>query len=87
MNSQALSSWIQAIGAIAILGGLGLVVWELQQAREIAKAQQASDGSAGYSQRVQAMMGEKRGSGGGKGLRCTRFAHYRGYVRLRPFLH
>jgi cyanate permease len=34
MNSQALSSWVQAIGAIAILGRVGLVVWELQQARE-----------------------------------------------------
>ena len=77
MNSQALSSWIQAIGAVAILGGLGLVVWELQQAREIAKAQQASDGSAGYSQRVQAMMGENAAraaqlEGSPSNRRCTK---------------
>ena len=58
MDSQALSSWLQTIAAIAVLCGLGLVIWELRQARDIAKIQSVSDGMAGYSQRVQAMMGE-----------------------------
>jgi len=43
---------------VAVLAGLGLVVWELRQVREIAVAQLASDGFSTYSQRVQAMMGE-----------------------------
>jgi len=59
MNSQTITNWIQVSTMIAVLAGLGLVVWELRQVREIAIAQQASDGFAIYSQRIQAMMGER----------------------------
>jgi hypothetical protein len=58
MNTQSLSNIVQILAGIAVLMGLGLVVWELRQTREIALAQQASDGFAVYSQRVQAVMGE-----------------------------
>ena len=43
MNYQSLSNWIQIVTGIAILVGLGLVVLELRQSRDIALAQLSSD--------------------------------------------
>ena len=60
LDTKGLREFGLTTGAIvAVLFGLGLVVWELQQAREIAKIQSVSDAMAAYSQRVQAMMGEE----------------------------
>ncbi len=39
MESQRLFNWIQLMTAIAVIAGLGLVVWELQQTKELASAQ------------------------------------------------
>ena len=39
MKSQALTSWIQILTGFAVLAGLGLVVWELQQTRDLVRAQ------------------------------------------------
>ncbi len=58
MNWQTMSNWIQTISGIAVLVGLGLVVSELRQGKEIARVQLVSDSMAEFSQRDQAMMGE-----------------------------
>lgn len=44
MDSQKISLWVQFLTGLAVLVGLALVIWELQQARELARAQLASDG-------------------------------------------
>jgi hypothetical protein len=36
MASQRLHDWVQIATGVAVLIGLGLVVWELRQAREFA---------------------------------------------------
>ena len=59
MRQLRFADWIQILTGLGVLFGLGLVIWELQQAREIAKAQQVSESFSRYSQRLQAMMGEE----------------------------
>ena len=59
MNTQVLTNWIQLATGVAVLIGLGLVIWELQQAREIAVAQQINNSMSQYSNQLQAMMGEE----------------------------
>ena len=54
-----LSNWVQLLTAIAMLIGVGLVIWELRSNREIARAQQAVDGFGTFSQRNQSIMGEE----------------------------
>lgn len=49
---------IQSITSIAVIAGLGLVVWELQQNREAATAQLTSDGFMYTSAVNQTVMGE-----------------------------
>ena len=46
MDSQELANWIQIITGVAVVVGLALVMWELQQSQEIARAQLAADGWA-----------------------------------------
>lgn len=58
MESQTLTNWIQIIAGIAVLAGLGLVVWELQQTRELVSAELAADGLMHVSQQHLAVMGE-----------------------------
>ena len=58
MDTRTLGNWIQMFTGFAVVIGLGLVIWELQQAREITRFEQARAGSAQYAQRVQAQMGE-----------------------------
>ena len=38
MNSTTVTNWIQILTALAVLFGLGLVIYELQQTRNLAKA-------------------------------------------------
>ncbi len=52
MDSQKLSHWIQIATGLAVLAGLGLVVWELQQAKVLTRLQLTSDTytlSVGYN--------------------------------------
>ena len=58
MDSEKLFSWIQILTGIAVLMGLALVLWELQQARELARAQLASDGWAEVMSTQRAQLGE-----------------------------
>ena len=58
MNYQSLTNWVQIFTGIAVLVGLGLVVWELRQSREIALAQLTSDFYMMNSQHNSALMGE-----------------------------
>lgn len=43
MNSQSVVNWVQMLSTIALVVGLGLVIFELRQSRDIAKAQVSSD--------------------------------------------
>ena len=43
MRSQAITNGIQILTGLAMIIGLALVVWELQQTREVAKAQLTTD--------------------------------------------
>lgn len=58
MESQSLSNWIQALTAVAVLIGLALVVWELQQTRDLARAQLISDNHANLFAQHTSLMGE-----------------------------
>ena len=44
MNAQAIANWVQIITSVAVLVGLGLVVFELNQTRTLVKTQLTSDG-------------------------------------------
>ncbi len=58
MNSQTFNSTVQVITAIAIVIGLGLVIWELRQAREATQSQLSSDAFTIMSDLSTALLGE-----------------------------
>ena len=58
MESSKLFNIVQLIASIGLIVGIILVIWELRQAREIAKAEAVAASFAQYTQRVQTMMGE-----------------------------
>lgn len=58
MDSRRLTAWIQILTSIAVLLGLILVVWELQQARNIAQAQLISDNYGVAAQIHTSLFGE-----------------------------
>jgi hypothetical protein len=58
MDSQKISDWVQIVTGVAVLVGLGLVVWELSQSRDVAYAQLSSDGTDQYLQHAVPKMGE-----------------------------
>lgn len=58
MDTQKINNWVQIVAAIAVLVGLVLVAYELEQSREIAEAQLLSDGFAAHAGRDHAMLGE-----------------------------
>ncbi len=43
MQNQTLMTWIQLLTSVWVFLGLGLVIWELQQVRTLARAQLTSD--------------------------------------------
>ena len=59
MESQRLSMWVQLVTGVAVLLGLGLVIWELRQTRDIAEAQLISDGYSQATQVHTSMFGEQ----------------------------
>jgi len=58
MSSERNTSWIQIVTGFAVVVGLVLVIWELQQVRTLARAQLTSDFFALTSNKQVAMMGE-----------------------------
>ena len=58
MESTKYLNAVQLITSIGLIVGIILVIWELRQAREIAKGEAVVASFAQYSQRVQTMMGE-----------------------------
>ena len=50
--------WIQVVTAVAVLFGLGLVVWELQQVRTLTRAQLTSENVAINNEIYTSMLGE-----------------------------
>ena len=59
MNSEKLFTWIQAVTGVAVLIGLGLVIWELQQTRTLARIQVISDTRALNIQSQLLVLGEE----------------------------
>ncbi len=59
MEPQRINLWIQAATSIAVVLGIALVIWELQQNRNIAAAQLTSDIYAYLLQQNVALMGEE----------------------------
>ena len=57
-NRISASDWVQILTTLAVLAGLGLVIWELQQNRSVAVGQMTSDGFAAASQHVASPQGE-----------------------------
>ncbi len=58
MNSQTVANWIQVLTGIALLVGLVLVIFELQQTRDLVRAQLTSDGFRSLSENQRAFLGE-----------------------------
>ncbi len=52
------TDWLQIITSAVVIAGLGLVIWELKQARELTQAQLTSEGWARLSERNMAIVGE-----------------------------
>ena len=58
MTSQEIADWVQIATGIALLAGLGLVIWELQQSRELHRTGLFSDAFSLYAQQRVPIMGE-----------------------------
>jgi hypothetical protein len=58
VNTQTITNWIQTLTGLAVLGGLVLIVWELQQVRDVSMAQMTSDGFDIAAQLLIAEIGE-----------------------------
>jgi len=58
VDAEKINNWVQTTTGVAIVIGLVLVVWELQQSREAVRTQLASDGYQIASQVRTAVMGE-----------------------------
>jgi hypothetical protein len=67
MDLEKQSNWIQMITGAAVLIGLGLVIWELRQTRDIARAQITHDSYALIVEDTQAVLGESFGDVFAKG--------------------
>jgi hypothetical protein len=67
VEHQKLSLLVQLATGIAVLFGLALVVWELQQTRQIAEAQRVNDGYTLLINDVRSMLGESFGEVYAKG--------------------
>ncbi len=61
MESQRLSLWVQLVTGAAVLVGLGLVIWELKQTRELAAGQRVHDSYSLLIEDARAIMGETFG--------------------------
>ncbi len=59
MDSQQITNWVQVVPGVALLVGIGLVVWELQQNREAFQSQLTSDAFHNMSQRNITLLGEQ----------------------------
>ena len=59
MNSNLLGNTIQLITLVSVVGGIGLVIWELRQQREFAEAQQVFNISTLHRSSLQTLMGEE----------------------------
>ena len=58
MDAKTIANWIQIFTGIALLVGLALVIWELQQGQDIAMAQLTSDAYDQVLQQRVADLGE-----------------------------
>ena len=58
MNNEKAIFWIQLIAALAVMFGLGLVIWELRQAHQLTRAQLISDGFLAELEDTRALLGE-----------------------------
>ena len=58
MNSGTLNNWVQTITGLAIVLGLALVIWELQQNREATQSQLTTEGWHLINQTNTALLGE-----------------------------
>lgn len=58
MKTQSIFNMVQLLTGLAVIFGLILVIWELRQTREIAKAQLSADSFALYVGGIRAVMGE-----------------------------
>lgn len=58
MDTQKITDWVQIATGVALLVGLGLVILEFRQSRNVAHAQLTSDGFAQYDQVLISQMGE-----------------------------
>jgi len=62
VGRHSLFDWVQIVTGIAVVVGLGLLIWELKQNREIASAQIASDNSAAILAHRSMLIGEEPAS-------------------------
>ncbi|NKB97366.1 MAG: hypothetical protein GKR90_02540 [Pseudomonadales bacterium] len=67
MEEPKLSVWIQLATGIAVLFGLALVIWELNQTRELAIAQRVHDGYSLIIEDARSKLGESFGEVFAKG--------------------
>ncbi|MGK0223109.1 MAG: hypothetical protein ACI9ON_002352 [Limisphaerales bacterium] len=58
MQSDKLIAWVQILTGLTVILGLGLVVWELQQSRSVARAELTSAGADLVAQKYLADLGE-----------------------------
>ena len=57
-NFDLVTDWLQIVTSLVVIAGLGLVIRELEQTRELTQAQLTSEGWARLSERNMAIVGE-----------------------------
>lgn len=55
---ERLNLWVQIFTSLAVLAGIGVVVWELQQTRSLFKTQMGMEATQSYTEHLSSLFGE-----------------------------
>jgi len=83
MDSQTIFNWIQTVTGLAVLVGLGLVIWELQQNREAMQSQLTSDGWQMLTNRNASVLGESPAEALAKGCEAPSTLTAAGWISTK----
>ena len=86
MNSNRFSTWLTIVANFAILTGLGLVAYELNQNSQLARASLIHEGNAFENQIWSNLMGENPADVIAKAVECPERMTYADYMARDAFL-
>ena len=86
MNSDNASNWLTLVANIAILMGLGLVAYELNQNSQLARTSLIHEGNALENQVWSNLLGEEPVDVIAKAVECPEFMTYADFMAMDAFL-